>query len=221
MADPAFRYEQKTAAQHAGDQSVPQLPDAGQVPRLSCATPPPSRWAACWCRIRNTARSRRPTPTVSSSTRRPFELRSPASVQQRLQRAGGVCVEPRTHPAVVRRSSPTTRCCRPTARKAGNGGRPITPVHRLTSAFTWQIPVGQGQAMVRLEHRASMRCSATGSTPRRAASIRAGRCSSTPATWCRGDPTLSNPTRDKWFDTSMFAVQDTFTPRSNPITTRG
>ena len=31
-----------------------------------------------------------------------------------------------------------------------------------------------------------------------------------------GDPTLSNPTRDKWFDTSKFAVQDTFTPRSNP-----
>ena len=31
-----------------------------------------------------------------------------------------------------------------------------------------------------------------------------------------GDPTLSNPTRDKWFDTTMFAVQDTFTPRSNP-----
>ena len=31
-----------------------------------------------------------------------------------------------------------------------------------------------------------------------------------------GDPTLDNPTRDRWFDTSMFAVQDTFTPRSNP-----
>ena len=32
MADPTFRYEQKTAAQHAGDQPVPQLPDARQVP---------------------------------------------------------------------------------------------------------------------------------------------------------------------------------------------
>ena len=32
-----------------------------------------------------------------------------------------------------------------------------------------------------------------------------------------GNPTLDNPTRDKWFDTSMFAVQDTFTPRSNPL----
>jgi hypothetical protein len=36
-----------------------------------------------------------------------------------------------------------------------------------------------------------------------------------------GDPTLSNPTRDKWFDTSKFAVQDTFTRAATPITTRG
>ena len=41
MADPAFRYEQKAAAQHAGHQPVPQLPDAGQVPRPGCATPRP------------------------------------------------------------------------------------------------------------------------------------------------------------------------------------
>jgi len=32
-----------------------------------------------------------------------------------------------------------------------------------------------------------------------------------------GNPKLDNPTRDKWFDTSMFAVlPDTNTPRSNP-----
>ena len=31
-----------------------------------------------------------------------------------------------------------------------------------------------------------------------------------------GDPTLDDPTRDRWFDTSMFALQDSFTPRSNP-----
>ena len=31
-----------------------------------------------------------------------------------------------------------------------------------------------------------------------------------------GNPKLDNPTRDRWFDTSMFAVADSFTPRSNP-----
>ena len=30
-----------------------------------------------------------------------------------------------------------------------------------------------------------------------------------------GNPKIDNPTNDRWFDTSMFAVQDTFTPRSN------
>ena len=31
-----------------------------------------------------------------------------------------------------------------------------------------------------------------------------------------GNPKLDSPTRDRWFDTTMFAVQDSFTPRSNP-----
>jgi hypothetical protein len=31
-----------------------------------------------------------------------------------------------------------------------------------------------------------------------------------------GNPKLGNPTRDKWFDTSMFAIADSYTPRSNP-----
>jgi hypothetical protein len=31
-----------------------------------------------------------------------------------------------------------------------------------------------------------------------------------------GDPTLDNPTLDRWFDTSKFSVQDSFAPRSNP-----
>ena len=31
-----------------------------------------------------------------------------------------------------------------------------------------------------------------------------------------GNPKIDNPTRGKWFDTSMFAVADVYTPRSNP-----
>ena len=29
------------------------------------------------------------------------------------------------------------------------------------------------------------------------------------------NPTLAKPTRDRWFDTSVFHTQDSFTPRSN------
>ena len=29
------------------------------------------------------------------------------------------------------------------------------------------------------------------------------------------NPTLANPTRNLWFDTSVFHTQDSFTPRSN------
>ncbi len=32
-----------------------------------------------------------------------------------------------------------------------------------------------------------------------------------------GNPTLSNPTSDRWFDTSLFAAQPAFTPRTNPV----
>ena len=31
-----------------------------------------------------------------------------------------------------------------------------------------------------------------------------------------GNPKLDSPTRDKWFDTSMFGIADSNTPRSNP-----
>ena len=31
-----------------------------------------------------------------------------------------------------------------------------------------------------------------------------------------GDPTLDNPTHDRWFDTTKFKVQDSFKPRTNP-----
>jgi hypothetical protein len=31
-----------------------------------------------------------------------------------------------------------------------------------------------------------------------------------------GDPVLANPTRDMWFNTSVFAVAAPFTPRTNP-----
>ena len=32
-----------------------------------------------------------------------------------------------------------------------------------------------------------------------------------------GNPTIDNPTHSRWFDTSMFSIADTYTPRSNPF----
>ena len=92
-----------------------------------------------------------------------------------------------------------------------------SPTHRVTTALTVQLPIGRGHA-IRCEHAAGARSRRRRLAVQRSrhATTRAGRCSSAPATSSTGDPTLDNPTRDRWFDTSKFSVQDSFTPRSNP-----
>jgi len=103
-----------------------------------------------------------------------------------------------------------------------NGGsgwqwQPLTtPAHRFTAALTWQIPVGQGRrfgsdlpavldyVVGGWQYTASYR-----------------RYSGTPFSFgnyvVSGNPKLGSPTRDRWFDTSMFATADTYVPRSNPM----
>jgi hypothetical protein len=95
--------------------------------------------------------------------------------------------------------------------------RPVvdSPVHRLTSAVTWQIPIGRDRAF--------------GSTMPAALDWVVGGWQYTASgRWysgrpllfgtsyvVNGNPKLSDPTRDQWFDTNLFSVADTFTPRSN------
>jgi hypothetical protein len=101
--------------------------------------------------------------------------------------------------------------------KEGWEWRPTdTPVHRVTAAASWEIPIGQGRAIGKDMHAA---LDAVVGGWQYSASTRwySGR----PLLWnnsylVSGNPKLANPTRDKWFDTSMFAVADSFTPRSNP-----
>jgi hypothetical protein len=94
--------------------------------------------------------------------------------------------------------------------------RGANPVHRFTTAISWQIPVGRGQRY--------------GSDMNQIADVFLGGWQYTTtgryysgrqlifgtSYAVSGNPKIDNPTRDRWFDTSMFAVQDTFTPRSNP-----
>ena len=91
-----------------------------------------------------------------------------------------------------------------------------TPVHRLTTALTWQIPVGRGRAI------GSDWNPAVDAVLGNWQYTASGRFYSgrpvffTTSYIVSGNPKLGSPTRDKWFDTTMFAVQDSFTPRSNP-----
>ena len=91
-----------------------------------------------------------------------------------------------------------------------------TPVHRLTTAFTWQIPVGIGHKAGGDWHPA---LDAVLGNWQYTASGRyySGRpVFFTTSYVVSGNPKLDTTTHDKWFDTSMFKVQDSFTPRSNP-----
>ena len=91
-----------------------------------------------------------------------------------------------------------------------------SPTHRLTAALTWQLPIGRGE-----KYGTNMPVAldlALGgwqyTTMARYYSGRPLLFGNTNAV--SGNPKLDSPTRDRWFDTSMFSLQDTFTPRSNP-----
>ncbi len=92
-----------------------------------------------------------------------------------------------------------------------------SPRHRVTAAITWQVPVGRDRAFL-------------SNMPALLDAVVGGWQASGATKWYSGrlllftnsyivdgDPTIENPTRDRWFDTTKFiATQDSFTPRSNP-----
>ncbi len=91
-----------------------------------------------------------------------------------------------------------------------------TPVHRMTAAATWQIPVGRERAIGR-DMSALLDLFVGGWQYTVSSRYYSGR----PLLWgssmlVSGNPKLDKPTNDRWFDTSMFSVADTYTPRSNP-----
>ena len=91
-----------------------------------------------------------------------------------------------------------------------------SPVHRMTAAVTWQIPVGKDQRFLSAMPTAldllvgGWQFTTTGR-------YYSGRLLLFSNSYVvSGDPKIDNPTRDRWFDTSKFAVVPAFTPRSNP-----
>ena len=102
--------------------------------------------------------------------------------------------------------------------KDGWEWRPVAdvPAHRFTGAVTWQLPVGRDRTY--------------GSTMPTALDWVIGGWQYSLATRfysgrpilfntsyvVSGNPKIDNPTRDQWFDTTMFKVADVYTPRSNP-----
>ena len=95
--------------------------------------------------------------------------------------------------------------------------RPTTsPRHRVTAAFSVQVPVGRDRILL-------------SEMPAALDMVLGGWQVSTSTRWYSGrpllfgtsyivdsNPKIDNPTRDRWFDTSVFHVADTFTPRNNP-----
>jgi hypothetical protein len=95
------------------------------------------------------------------------------------------------------------------------------PTHRFTAAVTYQIPVGKDRRFL-------------SNLPTALDMVIGGWQYSAATRWysgrpllfttsylVAGNPKLDKPTRDRWFDTSMFSVADTNTPRSNPFYYKG
>jgi hypothetical protein len=90
------------------------------------------------------------------------------------------------------------------------------PYNRFTAAVTWQIPVGKDR-----KYGSTMPTALDYVVGGWQYSIATRMYSGRPLLFTTsyvvtGNPKLDKPTRDKWFDTSMFTQADTFTPRSNP-----
>ena len=105
-------------------------------------------------------------------------------------------------------------------KSGGDGGwewrKTDSPVHRITAAVTWEVPVGRDR-----KYLANLNPIVDGFIGgwQLAGSTRwySGRPVQFGTSYVvSGDPKISDPDRSKWFDTSMFKLADTFTRRTNP-----
>jgi hypothetical protein len=89
------------------------------------------------------------------------------------------------------------------------------PQHRVTGAVTWQIPIGRERAFLS-DLPLPLDLAIGGWQYTAATRYYSGRLLLFGNSYVvDANPKLSDPTRDRWFDTSVFHTQDSFTPRSN------
>ncbi len=91
------------------------------------------------------------------------------------------------------------------------------PVHRMTAAVTWQLPIGRDRAFLS-DLPTALDAIAGGWQLTTTARFYSGRpLFFNQSLVVDGDPSLDDPTNDMWFDTSKFrGLQDQFTPRNSP-----
>ena len=213
MADPAFRvpsYKTLLNTQVANpfrnyltpDKFPGQLRNTTTVSLGSLLVPYPCYGAITQT---NTDGRKMRTQTVEIRAQRPFrdghQLPRLLRVQQR--EASGVV---RRHRAVKIFTTGEGWEWRPTD----------LPQHRVTGAVTWQIPVGRERAYSRaLPLPLDLAIGGWQLHGSDAVLLRTAAVLRQPAYVVDANPTLAKPTRDLWFDTSVFHTQDSFTPRSN------
>jgi hypothetical protein len=94
---------------------------------------------------------------------------------------------------------------------------PALPEHRLTGAVTWMIPVGRDRAYLS-DMSPLLDAFVGGWQYSMAARVYSGiPVLFTNAYAVSGNPKIGDPTNQRWFDTSLFAAQPAFTPRTNPV----
>ena len=110
------------AAQHAGRQPVPELPDARQVPGSGAQHDDgqPRQPAGAVSAVRHDHADQHQRAPPQGAHDRPARA---AAVHARRQLPDGVRLRQREAAGVLRRHRRSTKCCRPAAARAGSGGR--------------------------------------------------------------------------------------------------
>ncbi|HSL23664.1 MAG TPA: TonB-dependent receptor [Vicinamibacterales bacterium] len=91
-----------------------------------------------------------------------------------------------------------------------------TPRHRVTATLSWQLPIGRDRKFLS-DIPTALDYAIGGWQYTASTRYYSGQLLLFNNTYLvSGDPTLDDPTRDRWFDTTKFAVADQYTPRSNP-----
>lgn len=96
----------------------------------------------------------------------------------------------------------------------------VTPRNRITLAGNWQVPVGRGKNLF-TSGPTVVNAMISGWSVGPIMTWRSGDYLSFGGLLAYGDPHISNPGPNQWFNTSVFAKLPAYTPRTNPVTYSG